>query len=98
MAAPMLPANAPVLASLAFPTEYAITNAAHYGIADMLARLERRLEQGLKLVQVREPNLADHARKRFTQQVLGLAHRYGCKVLVKSAFPARTAFTSPLPS
>ncbi|HEV3010179.1 MAG TPA: Nudix family hydrolase [Burkholderiales bacterium] len=87
MAAPMLPANAPVLASLALPVEYAITGASQYGITDLLSRLERRLEQGLKLVQVREPDLNESERRLFTQQVLGLAHRYGCKVLTKSAFP-----------
>jgi 8-oxo-dGTP diphosphatase len=81
----MLPANAPVLASLALPTEYAITNAANYGIADMLARLERRLQQGLKLLQVREPDLPE--KDLFTRQALGLARRYGCKVLTKSPFP-----------
>jgi 8-oxo-dGTP diphosphatase len=86
MAAPMLPANAPVLASLALPTEYAITNAAGYGIPDMLGRVGRRLEQGLRLLQIREPGLGEDARKLFTQQVLGLAHRYGCKVLTKAPF------------
>jgi len=87
MATPMLPANAPVLASLALPAEYAITNAGQYGIAEMLSRLERSLAQGLKLLQVREPHLTDDDRSLFTRQVLGLAHRYGCKVLVKAPFP-----------
>lgn len=86
MAAPMLPANAPVLASLALPGEYAITNAAHYGIAGMLARLERALERGLKLLQVREPDLGEEQRTLFSEQAIGLAHRYGCKALVKSPF------------
>ena len=84
MAAPMLPANAPVLASLALPTEYAITDSASYGIAGMLAVLERRLAQGLKLLQIREPQLAQRERDLFTEQALGLAHRYGCKVLTKT--------------
>jgi 8-oxo-dGTP diphosphatase len=87
MAAPMLPANAPVLASLALPTEYAVTNAGGYGIPEMLARLERRLAQGLKLLQLREPGLPEAQRRLFTQQVLGLAHRHGCKVLTKMPFP-----------
>jgi 8-oxo-dGTP diphosphatase len=87
MAVPMLPANTPVLASLALPVEYAVTDAASYGTPDMLARLERRLEQGLELVQVREPNLGAEERALFTEQVIGLVHRYGCKVMVKSAFP-----------
>jgi 8-oxo-dGTP diphosphatase len=86
MVQPMLPANAPVLASLALPWEYAVTAAGQYGVGEMLARLEQRLEQGLKLVQVREPDLQDENRRLFTQQVLGLAHRYGCKVIVKAPF------------
>lgn len=84
---PMLPANAPVLASLVLPHEYAITDAGHRGTARMLAALERRLEQGLKLVQVREPELAHAERELFTAQVLGLAHRYGCKALTKEPAP-----------
>ena len=85
MLEPMLPANAPVLASLALPYEYAITDAGRLGIAPMLQALERRLEQGLRLVQVREPKLDPRARELFTAQVIGLAHRYGCRVMVKSA-------------
>jgi 8-oxo-dGTP diphosphatase len=87
MAAPMLPANAPVLASLALPSEYAITNAGQYGIAQMLARLETRLQQGLRMLQIREPDLSEAERELFTGQAIGLARRYGCKVLTKSAFP-----------
>ena len=87
MVAPMLPANAPVLASLALPWEYAVTNAAQLGTAQMLALLERRLGQGLKLLQIREPELAEEERELFTRQAIGLAHRYDCKVLVKSLFP-----------
>ena len=80
---PMLPANAPVLASLTLPHEYAITAAREMGMARMLAALERRLKQGLKLVRVREPELDSRERDAFTRQVLGLAHRYGGKVLTK---------------
>ena len=87
MAEPMLPANAPVLASLALPREYAVTDAAGFGIANMLERLERRLAGGLKLVQVREPALPQPERDRFTARVIDLAHRHGCKVLVKEPFP-----------
>ncbi|HEY5900679.1 MAG TPA: Nudix family hydrolase [Burkholderiales bacterium] len=83
IAEPMLPANAPVLASLALPHEYAITDAGRLGTARMLSLLERRLQQGLKLVQIREPKLDGAARELFTQQAVGLAHRYGCKVMVK---------------
>lgn len=83
MAAPMLPANAPVLASLALPHEYAVTEAARVGTAEMLARLERRLQEGLQLLQIREPGLDAKTREFFTMEAIGVAHRYGCKVLVK---------------
>ena len=86
LATPMLPANAPVLASLALPAEYAVTAASQYGTADMLSRLERGLRRGVKLLQVREPELSDDERKLFSEQVLRLAHRHGCKVLTKSPF------------
>lgn len=86
LAAPMLPANAPVLASLALPAEYAVTAAGRLGTAQMLARLERALERGLKLLQVREPEMDDAGRRLFTEQAIGLAHRYGCKVLTKDRF------------
>jgi len=84
MVAPMLPANAPVLASLALPHEYAITDAARHGTAGMLERLRQRLESGLKLLQIREPALAPKDRELFTLEAIGLAHRYECKVLVKA--------------
>jgi len=85
MAAPMLPANAPILAALALPDEYAVTNAAQYGAAAMLSRMETRLRQGLKLIQIREPGFAE--KDTFTRQAIELAHRYGCKVMVKEPFP-----------
>jgi 8-oxo-dGTP diphosphatase len=85
--APMLPANTPVLASLALPHEYAITDAVRWGTATMLDKLERRLEQGLKLVQLREPGLGEEERKIFCELAIARARRYGCKVMVKSADP-----------
>ena len=83
---PMLPANAPVLAALALPHEYAVTDAGTFGMPRMLALLEGRLQSGLRLVQVREPRLAEAERSVFTAQAIGLAHRYGCRVMVKSPF------------
>jgi len=87
MAEPMLPANAPVLASLALPHEYAITNAHARGVPETLSLVEARLRTGLKLVQVREPELSEQQRALFTRQMIGLAHRYGAKVLTKEPFP-----------
>jgi 8-oxo-dGTP diphosphatase len=84
MASPMLPANAPVLASLALPSEYAITDAARFGTAVMLDKLEKALERGLKLVQLREPDLSAQDRAIFCDNAIGRARRYGCEVMVKA--------------
>ena len=80
LAEPMLPANAPVLAALALPHEYAITDAERYGAADMLQRMRGRLARGLQLIQVRDRGLA--GREAFVRDAVHLAHRHGARVLV----------------
>lgn len=66
--APMLPANEPILRALALPAEYAISNAAEVGEAAFVAGLERRLAEGLRLVQLREKSLP-------SQRLIPLARR-----------------------
>ncbi len=80
LAEPMLPANAPVLAALELPQEYAITDAQNRGREPMLARLRERLDSGLKLIQLRDKGLP--RREEFAHSVLRLAHRHGAKVLI----------------
>ena len=84
---PMLPANAPVLAALALPALYAITDAGRMGASAMLQALERRLGDGLRLLQIREPALAAAQREDFTRRALAIAHRRGCRVMTKEPFP-----------
>jgi 8-oxo-dGTP diphosphatase len=80
--APLLPANAPILRALDLPARYAISNAAELGEAEFLLRLERALQNGLRLLQVREQHLSPENYRAFTQTVVELAHRYEAKVLV----------------
>lgn len=80
IAEPMLPANAPVLAALALPLEYAITDAENRGSEAMLSRIRARLQEGLTLIQVRDRQLP--AREAFLRSVLRLAEPFGAKVLV----------------
>lgn len=82
--APLLPANGPVLRALSLPLEYAITRAGELGEDIFFSRLDARLRSGLRLVQVREKNLARKELKELTQRVLALARPYGAKVLVNS--------------
>jgi 8-oxo-dGTP diphosphatase len=81
---PMLPANAPVLRALELPTIYAITQATETGAHAGLQRLQIALEQGLRLVQVREKSMAKEALVDFAGAVIALARRHGARVLVNS--------------
>lgn len=84
LAEPMLPANAPVTAALALPHEYAISTAETLGTERMLGEIERRLREGLQLVQVRDKRLAPDVRARFAREALALAHRHGAKLFVNT--------------
>lgn len=79
---PMLPANAPIIASLALPAEYAISAAHTLGELEFLRRLEVRLQHGLRLLQLREKSLPRTALLELAKKACKLAHRYGAKVLV----------------
>jgi 8-oxo-dGTP diphosphatase len=80
MVEPMLPANGPVLASLALPLEYAITDAQGMGLAAQLERIEARLKGGLRLIQVRDKG--NWERKQLLYVVRSMAAQYGARVLV----------------
>ena len=79
---PMLPANAPIIASLALPFEYAISASHSLGEEEFLRRLEARLQKGLRLVQVREKELSRSALLELARKVCTLAHRHGACVLI----------------
>lgn len=81
---PVLPANTSILRALTLPNVYAISNAKELGCAEFLCRLDRELQNGLRLIQVREAHLSSKDMRIFTQQVVTLAHRYEAKVLVNS--------------
>jgi 8-oxo-dGTP diphosphatase len=81
--APVLPANGPVLKGLTLPSEYAITDAAA-GAEAFLRRFESRLQQGLRLVQVREKTMPAAPLRDFAARVVAAAHRHGARVLVNA--------------
>lgn len=77
-------ANLPVLTSLSLPDYYAISNATGLGQQHFLELLERQLERGLELVQLREPDM-DGARYRLlAEQSVKLAHRYDARILLNT--------------
>lgn len=81
---PMLPANAPVLAALALPSQYAVTAAQRYGVESTLVHLAHALEAGLRLVQLRDKTMVADKKLDFARCVLTLAHSRGAKVLINS--------------
>jgi 8-oxo-dGTP diphosphatase len=81
---PLLPANGPVLRGLSLPAEYGITCATDLGVEPFLSRLRRRLESGLRLVQVREKAMSRDDLEDFARKVLALARPFGARVLVNS--------------
>ena len=81
---PLLPANAPILRALRLPPVYGITNAAELGEREFLAHLEDALGGGLKLVQVREKEMAGEALARFAARVVKLAQAAGARVLINT--------------
>ncbi len=81
---PLLPANQKILYALRLPSVYGITHAARDGVAAFLPRLDAALEHGLRLIQVREPQMDTETLQRFARAVVARAHRYGARVLVNA--------------
>jgi len=88
---PLLPANHAILAALRLPSLYAITRASKYGTASFMKRLHRALDEGVRLIQVRERDLPPAQLAGFAGEVVRLAHRYGARVLVNGDAALATA-------
>jgi 8-oxo-dGTP diphosphatase len=93
--APLLPANARVLAALRLPPIYAITCAGDLGEEAFLARAEAALEAGVRLVQVREKDWSIARRNAFAARVNSLARRFGGQVLLNGDADAARALGCP---
>ena len=81
---PMLPANAPVLRALELPSVYAISNAAELGVEEFLRRLEHALNNGLRLLQLREKHLGRDELRELARRATVLAHAQGARVLLNA--------------
>jgi len=79
---PVLPANAPILRALELPALYAISNVAGLGEKEFMLRLEAALHKGLRMLQLREKQLAREKLRDLALRVVKLAHTCGAKVLI----------------
>lgn len=90
--APILPANDPIIRALSLPERMAITHAEANGVAAELSRLQQALQDGLRLIQLRDKTLPAAVRLRFASEVVQLASRYQASVCVNDdALLARQA-------
>ncbi|WP_434633452.1 Nudix family hydrolase [Chromobacterium sp. CV08] len=78
---PMLPANGPILKSLALPDRYAITCAAEIGVEAQLARLA---ERDWGMVQVREPQMGREELADFVARAAAIVRPRGGKLVVNA--------------
>ncbi|PWB55011.1 MAG: DNA mismatch repair protein MutT, partial [Nitrosomonadales bacterium] len=82
--APLLPANGPILSALGLPSRYAITQFAAMGEMRFMEQLEAALENGLRLIQLREKSFSPAGQARLAQQVIERAHAHGARVVINS--------------
>lgn len=82
--APLLPANGPILRALSLPPVYAISRARELGVALFLECLERALQGGVRLIQVREKEMAADDLQRLAAEVVQRAHAHGARVVVNA--------------
>ncbi|PTQ87600.1 Nudix family hydrolase [Nitrosomonas ureae] len=81
---PILPANGPILQALLLPPLYAITTASEIGIESALQRIDLALQNGLRLLQIREKQMEKDKLREFTEKIIALAHLHQAKVLINS--------------
>ena len=80
--APILSANAPILRALQLPHQYAISNATELGAELFLQRLQRALDNGVRLLQIREKGWSRQNLKELSLRSVELAHAAGARVLL----------------
>lgn len=81
---PILPANAPILRALSLPTLYAISNVAELGEAEFMRRLEAALNNGLRLVQLREKDYSREALRALALKILPLLRQQGARLIINA--------------
>ncbi len=79
---PMLPANAPVLRALELPALYGISNVRELGEQVFMVRLEAALQNGLRLVQLREKDMPRDAQRALAQRMLPLLRLHGARLII----------------
>ena len=77
-------ADVPIVRALSLPPLYLITDSHRYGKNKMLELIERALQAGARLLQVREPHMAQDEYLKFARQIVALAHAHSARVLLNA--------------
>lgn len=77
-------ADRPILRRLWLPPLYLITDSRRFGKTGFLARLERALQSGARLVQLREPHMTPEEYREYARITADLCHRYDAKLLLNA--------------
>jgi 8-oxo-dGTP diphosphatase len=82
--APMLPANAPVLAALALPPVMVVSGAAARGVDAWIQALADRALEERMLVQIREKDMNPQQLQNLLSRALARAEPFGSRIVVNS--------------
>ena len=78
-------ANLPIVRAVSLPSAYLITpDLGETPPADFLAHLERRLQAGIRLVQLRAKSLAESEYLQLAREAAALCHRHGARLLLNA--------------
>jgi 8-oxo-dGTP diphosphatase len=80
--APLLPANASVLRALLLPPIYAISMAEELGEEQFLSRARLAIDDGVRLIQLREKSLPTKQLEQLAETLCALARPRGVRVLL----------------
>ncbi len=77
-------ANEAIVKAARLPALYVISDVQRFGENEFMRRLERALASGVRLLQLREPQLDPAAFQRLARQVVRLCHERGAEVLLNA--------------
>jgi 8-oxo-dGTP diphosphatase len=77
-------ANHAIVMATRLPALYVVSDSYRLGVAAFLQKLERTLEAGVRLVQLREPHLSEQEYRNLAQQVSDLCRRHHAKLLLNA--------------
>jgi 8-oxo-dGTP diphosphatase len=81
---PILPANLFIQKAFDLPRYYAITNLSESSKKLFLNQLQNRIDDGLKMIQVREKDISLENLKMFSKEVISICKPQGVKVIINS--------------